>query len=53
MKYYKLERKMIKNLEQNYISVIIVVNDEKKDIIEKINKINDVLKKLLIQIWYF
>ena len=35
---------MIKNLEQNYISVIIVVNDEKKDIIEKINKINDVLK---------
>ena len=38
MKYYKLERKMIKNLEQNYISVIIVVNDEKKDIIEKINK---------------
>jgi len=44
MKYYKLERKMIKNLEQNYISVIIVVNDEKKDIIEKINKINDVLK---------
>ena len=26
---------MIKNLEQNYISVIIVVNDEKKDIIEK------------------
>ena len=34
---------MIKNLEQNYISVIIVVNDEKKDIIEKINKINDVL----------
>ena len=31
---------MIKNLEQNYISVIIVVNDEKKDIIEKINKIN-------------
>ena len=42
MKYYKSERKMIKNLEQNYISVIIVVNDEKKDIIEKINKINDV-----------
>lgn len=35
---------MIKNLEQNYVSVIIVVNDEKKDIIEKINKINDVLK---------
>lgn len=35
---------MIKNLEQNYISVIIVVNDEKKNIIEKINKINDVLK---------
>lgn len=35
---------MIKNLEQNYISVIIVVNDEKKDIIGKINKINDVLK---------
>ena len=35
---------MIKNLEQNYISVIIVVNDEKKDIIEKINKINDILK---------
>ena len=35
---------MIKNLEQNYISVIIVVNDEKKDIIEKINKVNGVLK---------
>ncbi len=35
---------MIKNLEQNYISVIIVVNDEKKDIIEKINEINDILK---------
>lgn len=35
---------MIKNLEQNYISVIIVVNDEKKNIIEKINKINDILK---------
>ena len=35
---------MIKNLEQNYISVIIVVNDEKKNIIEKINKVNGVLK---------
>jgi len=44
MKYYKMEEKMIKNLEQNYISVIIVVNDEKKNIIEKINKVNGVLK---------
>lgn len=35
---------MIKNLEQNYISIIIVVNDEKKNIIEKINKVNGVLK---------
>ena len=35
---------MIKNLEQNYISVIIVVNNEKKNVIEKINKINDILK---------
>ena len=35
---------MIKNLEQNYISVIIVVNDEKKNIIEKVNKVNGVLK---------
>ena len=35
---------MIKNLEHNYISVIIVVNDEKKNIIEKINKVNGVLK---------
>ena len=36
---------MKKNLEQNYISMILVINDEKKDIIDKIEKIDEILNK--------
>lgn len=35
---------MIKNLEQNYISVVLVVNEENKEIITKIQNINKILK---------
>ena len=35
---------MIRNLEQNYISVVLVVNEEKKEIITKIQNINKILK---------
>ena len=35
---------MIRNLEQNYISVVLVVNEENKEIITKIQNINKILK---------
>ncbi len=35
---------MIKNLEQNYISVVLVINEENKEIITKIQNINEILK---------
>ena len=35
---------MIRNLEQNYISVVLVVNEENKKIITKIQNINEILK---------
>ena len=44
MKFYNMEEKMIKNLEQNYISVVLVVNEENKEIITKIQNINKILK---------
>ena len=34
----------MKNLEQNYISVILVVNDKDPDIINKIQSISNILK---------
>ena len=36
MKYYSMEERMIKNLEQNYISVVLVVNEENSEIESKI-----------------
>jgi hypothetical protein len=39
-----MEEKMIRNLEQNYISVVLVVNEENKEIITKIQNINKILK---------
>ena len=44
MKFYNMEEKMIRNLEQNYISVVLVVNEENKEIITKIKNINKILK---------
>ena len=44
MKFYNMEEKMIRNLEQNYISVVLVVNEENKEIITKIQNINKILK---------
>lgn len=44
MKFYNMEEKMIKNLEQNYISVVLVINEENKEIITKIQNINKILK---------
>ena len=44
MKFYNMEEKMIRNLEQNYISVVLVVNEENKKIITKIQNINEILK---------
>ena len=44
MKFYNMEEKMIRNLEQNYISVVLVVNEENKEIITKIQNINEILK---------
>ena len=47
MKFYNMEEKMIRNLEQNYISVVLVVNEENKKIITKIQNINEILKIVL------
>ena len=39
---------MIKNLEQNYISVVLVINDDNSQVEKKINEIKKVLDNNLI-----
>ena len=43
MKYYNVEEEMIKNLEQNYISIVLVINEDNNQVEKKIKEIKKVL----------